>query len=139
MSQFSLQVSLPSSTGSCPSPEWAPSAAHIANHSAPALFPATAPAPVAAASAVATAAGSVAAAAAAPAATEQSGSLYEVRECGGGDGGGSWAWEAAAGPGQEDPFREDWPHWGAGPGGDSDRYCDSDGRTRSRDPRLPRT
>ena len=25
---------------------------------------------------------------------------------------GDWAWEAAAGPGPADPFREDWPHWG---------------------------
>jgi hypothetical protein len=29
----------------------------------------------------------------------------------GGDGGAEWVWEAA-GPGPEDPFREDWPHWG---------------------------
>ena len=28
-----------------------------------------------------------------------------------GNVGGVWVWEAAAGPGLMDPFREDWPHW----------------------------
>ncbi len=31
---------------------------------------------------------------------------------GSGGGGAEWAWEAAAGPGPTDPFREDWKHWG---------------------------
>ena len=32
--------------------------------------------------------------------------------------GSQWAWEAAAGPGEVDPFRADFgPRWGGGPGG----------------------
>jgi hypothetical protein len=52
-----------------------------------------------------------AAAAAAAAVSGRDGSLRRPRGKSGG-GGAEWAWEAAAGPGPADPFREDWPHWG---------------------------
>jgi hypothetical protein len=39
-------------------------------------------------------------------------------------GGAEWSWEAAAGPGAADPFREDWQHWG-----------DSEGRSKGTGPK----